>query len=297
MTPTPLRARLAACAALAFLTLPSCGPRAPEPGPVHPLPAYAEVHAASDARAAQIARLWCRTVTQVWFSNEKGELSQEQLDGVMQFTQPRSFSASFRKLNEEYARMGSNDEHYWWLDRSARPVAIVGSHEFATAELRARLGFTLYPPDLIDLLGFTPLPDSPEGTVERVDGKAVVTVPARTGSRRVTIDPVTLEPSGVELLDENGKVLVRSTLEGYQDVDMPADIKPRVPGKVSIDFADRPDRAALHLHAPENKRWRPNASAFDFSQHLRGYHVAPEDFDILDPSAARLVESVTGGGR
>jgi hypothetical protein len=160
--------------ALTLLTLlaplPACtsnGPRDDEPTVVpaaRPLPAYADIAAAQNARAAMLDRFWAATTAIVTYQDQDGQVRTEQAEGHVQIIQPHQVALSLGKqiTSEIYFYLGSNEEFYWWLDRldPERGVAYVGTHAMATPERAARFGAPVHPLDLLDLLGITPLPEA-----------------------------------------------------------------------------------------------------------------------------------------
>jgi hypothetical protein len=312
---------------LPLLALPACtSPGSHDDGPItslapRPLPTYAEIAAAQNARAAMLDRFWAATTAIVTYEDQDGVVRTEQAEGHLQIIQPTGVALSLGKqiTSEIYFYLGSNDEFYWWLDRldPERGVAYIGTHAMATPQRAARFGAPVHPLDLLDLLGITPLPgdggaelldpvhaQAPEtaggdGSVAgappgvRVawspDGSLVmVDVPGRFGTRRVSFEPDTLMPRRVEILDDRGRVVVYSTLAGEVVASVLEDSRqrPLVSSQVEVLIPGSQTSIRLRMDRIENRGSRQRDNPFNLEGVLRAYPVDRiEDLDAIEIDA------------
>lgn len=192
------------------------------------VPEYAEVADAYNKRVEPLSRLWTRGTVRVWYPDKQGEEETVQIDANLQYIRPDQVNLTLMHVGkvEPIAVLGSNDQRYWYIDLGDHKVARVGEHAKATQEAVAELGLPVYPLDLIELLGISPLPTSwpTVGTGEEPDLRwsedgrlLILTTQGRTGWRRLYLDPDGYLPRRVELVGAGGKVLVSSELSDYQD--------------------------------------------------------------------------------
>jgi hypothetical protein len=298
-----MAARPCLAALLASVALAGCGtgPRTkPEPPP-GPLPSYATIVGAYNARVAGLDRVWARSVVRVWYPDLEGEEQKDQVEGHIQYLRPRSLLLTFKKLGETYAALGSNDERYWWIELGDQKVAWVGEHAQASAERAREMGLPVQPLELIRLLGLLPLPEPGSGAtpaVTRTPGgrEIVVTMFPIEGSGtslvkgvRYRLDPVTFEPRRIELLDRGGRMAMEASLSHYQPVAAEVGrVAGSIPGQVqaSLDGGER--RMHLWLHEPENTENRPGPRVFDLEAVLASYGVT--DVRSIDEVAAAAPE-------
>jgi hypothetical protein len=212
--------------------------------------------------------------------------------------------------SEVYFYLGSNDQRYWWLDRldPDRGVAYIGTHANATPERATRLGAPVHPLDLLDLLGITPLPEgedqaAPDGVQVGFspDGESImVAVPGRFGTRRVWFEPDDFMPRRVEILDAQGRVAVRSTLEDDALVEVSEDSRqrPLMASEVRVQVPGTPSSVRLRMSRLENRGTRQRETPFDDAAVLRAYPVdRVEDLDALALEEPRPEPAATGGAR
>lgn len=247
---------------------------------------------AHNDRVAPLWRLWARTtlIVEQLDPDDPGGLLRDQAEGHLQLEQPDRFALSVTKLGDIYFYLGSNAERYWWIDRLTEDrVALFGRHSRATPELAQLLGIPIHPLDLMDLLGVTPLPDDSgleigprtEGEVGwTAEGAVAVTVPARWGWRRVVLDPLTYEPSRVEMLDAGGGVVLASALSRYGSVRIRGQgvPGPGVARRAVIESRDTGARVTMDLYEPENREL--SEQAFNFEALVRAYVRGGEVIDL-----------------
>jgi len=259
----------------------SQGPRGDGPNVVRgSAPTYAAVATTYNKRVDPLVRLWARTVVRLKFIDGDGNPQSEQVEGHCQYVRPSRALVSFHKAGRSLALFGANEEQYWWIDLGKKSRAYVGRHENATAERVAAAGLRVHPLDLIELLGLTPLPPAGDGceAAWSNDGKTLmVTVPARLGTRRLTLDPETHYPSRVELVGEGGKVLAFSELAKFETVAVkgagPEVARPSIATDVKIEADGGATSVILKLSEPENDPGRIKPIAFDLAKLLEANDV------------------------
>ena len=274
-----LRRALLPSLGLIAVALAGCGgpPKVDEAIPEGDPPSYAEIVEANNARVALLDRLWSRTVVRVDYVDRDGRDRSEQVEGHLQFVAPRRFLMTFTKLGELYFVIGSNEELYWWIQLGDEKQATVGRYDAADDRPDARVDLPVHPLDLIELLAIRPLPAdaTPEtawspGVLVRVD------LPARWGTRRLLIDPATLEPARVELRDPTGELAAASDLTRYMDVIVERDEAgptPRVPQRFWVEAPESGVSIKVDLYEPETAEGRPRARSFDLDWLLDSYRV------------------------
>lgn len=277
--------------------LTACVGTQPRPSPVRlptatdaPLPAYEDFAAAYNERVAGLPRLWARTVGRIWFPDEDGRIKTEQVEGHFQYLAPDRMLLTFDKVGQTYGLMGSNEERYWWIELDRERRAHVGDHSLVTPERIADLGLPIYPRDVIELMGITPLPESGSAaTLARSeDGRMLVaTAPMRpragqspaatVGSRRIFVDPATHEPHRIEMLGTDGRLRIVAELSRYERISIPGGgpelPRPRVPGEVFVTTVGQEAQMRLRLYEPEAGSRRPREGVFDFDRLVQSYSV------------------------
>lgn len=291
---------------VSLLLLSGCAAQMPTPPAPRPqveatgLPSYEEVVEGYNQRIAGLPRLWARTVGRIWYPDEDGRTRTEQVEGHLQYIAPDRLLLNFDKVSQTYGLMGSNEERYWWIELDRERRAYVGDHARVTPERIEELGMPIYPRDVIDLLGITPLPvERPSTSVAwNQDRRAlIVTTPSRVTSeagglgtlQRLWIDPQSFEPRRIEMLDADGGVRVVSDLSKYERVSVPGGgpevPRPGVPGEIVVATADERTQMRLRIYAPQASEDRPRAAVFDLEQLLRRYRIR-EVISLDEPRAA-----------
>ena len=281
------RPALAACALLALPLAGGCagGRTNPAAGAIQrgPAPSYPDVVRDYNARVAPLDSVWARAILRLWYHDREGDEHTDQLEGYFQFRRPRSLNLTLQKVGQNAAVLGSNDTRYWFMDLSDAKLARVGAHASATPDRIAALGLPVYPLDLLGLIGVTPLPgvdslSSPPAVAWSADGRALVVTLAMgdSGSRRLTLDPETFEPSRIEALDPSGTPVLVSDLSRYTDVHTvnAAPARPvRIPGEITASFDRDRTRVRMRLNDPESGGKRPTAGVFDFDTLVTSYGI------------------------
>lgn len=207
---------------------------------------YAQVAEAYNARLVGADRLTSQVsvIIETDGRDESGQSrgrTRDQLEGNLSVARPQRIALRLDKVGQNVAYLGSDERSYWWFDMAGKePTAIVGTHANAIPQDAADFGLPVHPLEFIELLGVLPLPPAAvQGTKAATvrwskDGRFVeVTAPSRWGSRRLTLDPVTYEPSRIELVDGQGQMAASSLLSRFA----PASIEGK-PGE-SVAIATR----------------------------------------------------------
>ncbi|HEX8875110.1 MAG TPA: hypothetical protein VF777_00040 [Phycisphaerales bacterium] len=233
----------------------------------------AEVVRAQNQRVDGLQSLWARHTIRVSGKLANATLEKEEAEGYFQLVLPRKVAITITKVGETYFYFGSNDELYWWLDLTEAKKGFFGRHAIATTSTVDRFGIPVHPLDLIELMAITPVDESllqKPGAITptrwSADGELLwYDVPARDATKRVLVEPKTLLPLCVELLDKNGKVVVRADLSNYLDIPSRAKpgARPRIPTRMTIAVPRSDLTVLINLNDPETRV--PKAAAFDFT--------------------------------
>ena len=239
--------------------------RRPDPAP------FSVVASEQNQRVDGLTTLWARLTLRVSGKLANTDLNKEEAEGHLQIVLPSKVAVTVDKLGNTYFYLGSNDDVYWWLDLSKAKRGYFGRHAQATTETVDRFGIPVHPLDLIELMAITPispeiLAQSPPPQVRWTnDGKLLwYETPARGSMKRVFVDPKTYLPEMVELLDPQGKVVVRSELskyESFQSRSKPI-AHPSVPTRCIFTVPRSEVTIAINLNDPTDKKIHP--ATFDF---------------------------------
>ena len=249
-------------------------------------PSYQSVATAFNERVEGLDRFWARASVQVKGRDPDGNSYLEQGEGWLQLERPDRVSLSIGKLGDVFFELGSNETWYWWFDLTDDRVGFAGRVDLASPEKSARFGVPVHPHDLAQLLGITNLPidDETGSTTWSRDGKLLgVTTAGRWGQRRLWLEPETLAPRRVELLNELGEPLVYATLfnDDFVDIEAMPTAKPRVASRVEIEVPELEAEIKLSLYGMKNKDIHP--AVFDLARLVKlrkvdtVYAVDPED--------------------
>ena len=248
------------------------------------LPSIKSVVESQDARVRGLDSLWARVSLRVDGRLANATLNKEEAEGYLQVILPAKVAVSINKLGNTYFYLGSNDELYWWFDLTGDKVAFFGRHAKATPETVDRFGIPVHPLDLIELMAITPVPlpgqpGGPENLHWSTDGTLLwYDAPARGSTKRVLVDPQSLLPVMVELLDNSEKVVVRSELSKYVAFQSHSVVgaTPSVPSRCIIKVPRQDLTITINLNDPGNRTaaGRPiNPAAFDFIKLNQSFPV------------------------
>jgi hypothetical protein len=266
--------------------------REPEPASA---PSYEEIAAQYNQRVAPLDRVWARSVARVWYPDREGEEQTDQVEGHLMMIRPDCLKLTFKKLGETYAVLGSNPDQYWWIelgDRAGRRVAWVGEHQAADPERLEELGLPVHPLDLIEVIGVLPLPvpasGSPQPRVARTPEGVLVDVmppPERSRGRvetfRYLLDPRTLEPLRIGLLDAAGKAILTADLSRYAPVIGTGSRGTTLATRMDASIDDGRRRMRLWINDADTSRREPTTESFVLDSDLKRYRV-PEVQSIAD---------------
>ncbi len=180
-----------------------------------PPPSYVQAAVAYNHRVSHFITFWA-PVTVHYITRRDGKRETGKAEGHIQVVRPSKLALSVGKFGEVYFYLGSNDDEYWWFDMANADDkwALFGRHDAATPATVERFGLPIRPLDLMGVLGVLTLPETGGATSWSKDGRwLVVTVPGEYGSTRLTLDPRTFIPAGIELLDSGGATVVTAQLE------------------------------------------------------------------------------------
>ncbi len=253
----------------------------PRPGPTveAELPSYAELRAMHNERVARLDRLWSRMsfVVRRPDPDDPDNVLSDQAEGNVQIERPRRVAISMTKLGELFFILGSNDDLYWWVDRTDKrsPVVLFGRHELAGPASLEWLGVNVAPLEFIDLFGITPLPDVEEGVGAWVRSDAPGTVsaivPSRFGYRSLVFDASDRTLLGVEMLDQSGEVLAQAELGRPRRAPVEGDGTPGelMGTRIRMTFPLEDVFVSVELAEQSNRTLNPGV--FDFDRILRSY--------------------------
>lgn len=253
--------------------------RAPDAAPPRGAPASYEVIAAAyNARTERLSRLWARSTVRFSARDENGKRVNEQGEGYLQIVLPDRMLLSIGAyVDRMYLYLGCNSDRYWWINTldEGQEFALVGDMARASRETSARLGMPVHPLDLLELIGITGLPPEPRGTTWSEDGLRVrVEVPARWGSRRIEVNPVTFEPERIELHGPAGELVARAILSSHQNVKAEGGgLPPTLASRIVIDMPALEAEVILDIREGENSPRRPKTQVFDLETLIRSLRV------------------------
>lgn len=284
----PRAVRAFALAAIAAFGIVGCrsSPPAQQPKDVGarvpgPLPAVTAIVQAQNDRVKGLDSLWARVSLRVDGKLANAKLNKEEAEGYLQVVLPDKVAVIINKLGNTYFYLGSNAELYWWFDLTGDKRAYFGRHAQATPETVDRFGIPVHPLDLIELMAITPIDsgDAPLKLHWSADGALLwYDVRARGSTKRVLVDPKTLLPVMVELIDRTGKVVVRSELSKYIAFASRSvrGANPSIPSRCIIKVPRQDLTITINLNDPAGSlpNGRPiNPVAFDFLELNKRYPV------------------------
>ncbi len=254
---------------------------------------YEQVAAAMNQRAERLERFWAATITTVWYIGQQGEDEVEQLDGDLHIVQPDMIALSLRKVGVDGAALGANERFYWYIDLLADdPIASIGTHAKANPDRLAELGVPVHPLDLLQLLGFSSVPEEPMDPEEPLrltptGTRLVLSAPARWGVVEYIIDPETFEPDRISIRRDPSlaPVLTADMLDGdvmFDDRIDRALPSVAIPERVVIDVPLLEARVQIRFLGAQSSRRRPDERAFDLGETLSRYGVRlKRDLDVV----------------
>ncbi|MGD9688417.1 MAG: hypothetical protein AB7K52_04380 [Phycisphaerales bacterium] len=248
---------------IAAVPLASCGPAKPLD-----VPEYARVEGASRERVAGLDRLWSRATVQIRYTDNKNERRFEQGEGHLRIEFPTHVALSAGKIGQTLFWLGCDDRRYWWFDLTGDDrVATVGEHGGPGAS-RGGLATLISPRLLPRLMGL--LPVGTAGVVQPSADHRLLSVTTRIegGFERRWLNPATLEPTKIELWDEQRRPLLAADLSEYENVvlETGGGGGPRIPTRISIGHPESGTEIRLYLSAATDGTRTWDAGAFEFER-------------------------------
>lgn len=210
-----------------LVALAGCKPKSPPVAATKPAidaPSYSQLASAHNARVAQLKTLYGNGVLQIHWADEHGHGHSDQGDMELWLNLPRKTALRVEKVGEVLLWLGSDDDQVWVYDHLGKEkVLSIGRHDQPLVDEQGR-SVAVKPLALLDLMGLSPLPDSPSRTpVVQLDQKRSAWMieaisPGSGQPMRIFLDRHTLLPSHVETLDEQGAVVLSSDLRRYESV-------------------------------------------------------------------------------
>jgi hypothetical protein len=275
-----------------------CTPRVPDTNrpPLVELPAWSEVADVHNARVAKLQYLAARGTVSLKWRDEAGDRHNEpQVELALWIHLPRSTALSMEKLGERYFWIGSDEVEFWLFDLSKQPTKlVVGRHgDFVASE--TPLG--LHPLTVVELLGFSPMPEEPRPVRAGADGRTIVVeTMGHSGRVDLHLQASSLLPVRAEAFDANGNLAMTCEMRDYKSAFLPGRNvleHPKVPGVFDIrDTAGDVDVRVQLEDATCATEGQPYPRVFDLKQLTE--HLAPDETERLNPSAALPRSQGTG---
>jgi len=256
-----------------------------------PPPPFASVAARYNARVLKLDRIRSTAGLVITRPDGEGGTTSDQVEGNLQFQRPRNLNLRIDKVGQTVFVLGSNNDRYWWFDLADENRAKIGTHEKATRQTVEKFGVPVQPADLAELMGVLPLePSADAKTNWSSDGRHVVTqVATPRGARWMWLDPTTLEPVRIDLINRFGERSLTAELSKYAVVPITGDAisKPRMATLYFIDLPSQKITIKLTLSEPTNPMAAMKPKAFDLAALTDAYGI--EYVEDLDASLAPVV--------
>lgn len=285
------------------MALVGCGATKPRLGPLDDQRAdsvsYSEIVSAWNARSALLERVWARAAVSLAWKEENGRSRYEQGQGHLQMVQPGNLALSVYKLGEVLFWFGADSDRYWLIDRSDPAMARFGLHERLTIDRMQYLELPATPMDVAAMTGALPLPELPvhrAPVLYRSDEvvKGSVRFELRQGWRtlRYFVDVQRMVPVRVELLDDDGQVVVIAEQEAYGGVDVVGygGVRPLFPSRMRVHHMETGATLTLSLEgmASRTPAGAIAADAFNFEGLVQRFGpMRVYDMDALLDQAIR----------
>ncbi len=226
--------------------------------PTSPPPSAKAVQGRYNARLATLKALRTPVSLAIDYYDQSGNPARETAQGALILRPPMETSLRVDKIGQTVAHLGSNKNEFFWIELGDPKRGVIGAHEDNISRDMALAGIPVHPLDLIELLGVTPLPD-PATELFNVnwstDGRsvAVLTTTPR-GLRRLFLDPRTMQPRRIELLDSVMQPVASARLDKYEilDVGGPLDRRPRLATVIEVDVPTQSAKISISLATIED---------------------------------------------
>jgi hypothetical protein len=249
-----------------------------------PLPSYADIASAQNARVSAIDRVYADGSIELRWVDEDGEhFAPGQIE--LWIEPPDRTAIYVFKGGERIMWLGSNGPLAWLFDFRGKDTVlhVTRSGDDATS------GLPFNPARLFGVAGLGPLP--PEGTVEGFDegrDAYVVLADPADGPQRLFVDRRSLLPVRVEILDADGTVLLfgELALRRYQRVEVigAPGTGPLIPTLIDIHGISGDAHAKLSLYEPTSDETVMEPDYFDLDWLMNAY--PPQRVEGLSPLAA-----------
>jgi hypothetical protein len=202
-------------AALAALALCACDAVKAVPQPQGPAPDAAAVAAAQRARLAAIPTLAMRGVAELGWTDDAGT-HVEDGDFELVLRAPLDTSLRVTKFGERVMWAGSGNGQWWLFEPKAQPSRVTVGEVDAAADGQGLLGL-MRPGQLLTTLGLQSIDESDVRGIEWDSGAGCWRARVERGgvSMALELRHASLLPIGVEWLDAQGGVLMRSELSAF----------------------------------------------------------------------------------
>lgn len=225
---------------------------------------WAEVTTAQARRLQALDQFYASGQIELRWRDEKGNHF-EYGRGEFFFRAPDETALSLTKVGERFLWVGSAGGARWMFDLRERAPTLwliggEGPIEGAVEVVAASSGpLDLRRLSLVDALGLFPLPAAEDLDAVLDDGDPIVVeFEGDGGPLRVSVDAATRRPQRVEVLDDEGLVVLRSDLARFEPVDRPGrppGNRPTFPNSVLIETADdAADRQEVRLFLEPDPR-------------------------------------------
>lgn len=254
----------------------SAGRAGTDPGPPRSrTPDYALIRESFDARLATLDRLWARTTNRFWYRDDQGRQRTEQLEGHLGFRAPDALFIDLTKLGELYLVAGSDARQSWWLVLGDVREASIAPAARPSPVQPDQPTLAIHAHDLVELVALRPLPAQAGHVAWSADGRhVVVTLPWGDGTRHLYLQPRSLRPERVELVDAAGQLFATAELSSYRNVTPRAGASGvSLPHRLLIELPGRDLRARITLYEPELSGRRPTDAQLDFHRWVQAYRV------------------------
>ncbi len=286
----------------------------PAPAPA-PSPAYLTAVERQALRLRRLQFLEARGTVEFRWRDEKGNHF-EQGDIDLYLILPNKTGFNISKLGERFAWIGSDAEQWWIFLLKEKPTSVLVQTWAESTESIWGEGMSVVSPKaLLQLAGFSPLPDASRVTV--VEDAAAKTIVVETKSHpdanadanadanvdgaaeprlRWTLEASSAFPTKVEVLDGAGSVIATGVLENYVSAALegvpPGDF-PWVPRQITIRRADGGGELKISLERQSASGERLQPRYFDFSELRRAFHP-DEIYTRVTPQPVHPSSDATG---
>ncbi|MCZ6835896.1 MAG: hypothetical protein O7G85_08995 [Planctomycetota bacterium] len=255
------------------------------PGDGQPL-AYDEIASSHNARVEHLQKTYAYGVLEIRWEDERGVHSEPQVDVRMWLDLPKHTALRIDKLGDVLFWVGSDENDLWMFDllRKEDRTAIIRARDNEES-LESISAFGLQPDSLLGLMALRPMPEI-QGDEVKVswapDRNAwVVSGIGDDGRTRIFFAEADLRPIRVELLSDDGQVLLHSTLDRYASVSRPGVSLLEFPKQAMwIDIVDEVGKGFAKIHLNEmtaNVEGLPFDRVFDLHRLIRSLRPARID--------------------